>query len=150
MEKREIKSKEREMDSKRWLEEIREKTSLEIYSEEKKEIKEELLYDNRPSSVILYRARANCLRLNDRNRHQGGEVGCKLCGAEMENLNHFLLECGELSEERKLITELQQPYQENRKKIIGNVLFKVEGIEKRKENIYRMWKKRDKKLKEIT
>ena len=116
MEKREIKSKEREMDSKRWLEEIREKTSLEIYSEEKKEIKEELLYDNRPSSVILYRARANCLRLNDRNRHQGGEVGCKLCGAEMENLNHFLLECGELSEERKLITELQQPYQENRKK----------------------------------
>ena len=50
------------------------------------------MYDNRPSSVIMYRARANCLKLNYRNRHQGGEVGCKLCGANIENLEHFLLE----------------------------------------------------------
>ena len=101
MEKREIKNKEREMDSKRWEEEIKGKSSLEIYVELKKEIKEELMYDNRPSSIIMYRARTNCLKLNDRNRHQGGEVKCKLCGAEVENLEHFILECVELSEERK-------------------------------------------------
>ena len=41
----------------------------------------------------------------------------------------------------KKITELQQPYIENRKKVIGNVLFKEEGIGKRKEDLYRMWKK---------
>ena len=70
------KGKEREMDSWRWREEIQEKSNLEIYVEEKKVIKEELMY-NRPSSVILYWARTNCLRMNDRNRHQG-EMESKL------------------------------------------------------------------------
>ena len=36
------------------------------------------------------------------------------------------------------------------KKIMGIVLFKEEGIEKRKEKIYHMWRKREKELKEIT
>ena len=78
MGKNEVKDKPREMNDKRWQEEIQRKSSLKIYEEEKKEIKEELMYDNRPSSEIMYRARANCLKLNDRNRHQRGEVGCKL------------------------------------------------------------------------
>ena len=94
-----------------------------------------LLDDNRPSSVVMYRARANCLKLNDRNRHQGGEVGCKLCGANIENLEHFLLEGEKLGEERRRIVELQQPYEENIKKIMGIVLFKEEGIEKKKSII---------------
>ena len=55
-----------------------------------------------------------------------------LCGANVENSEHFLLECEKLGEERKRIVELQQPYEENRKKIMGIVLFKEEGIEKRK------------------
>ena len=79
------------------------------------------------------------LKLNDRNRHQGGEVGCKLCSANIENLEHFLQECEKLGEERRRIVELQQPYEENRKKIMGIVLFREEGIEKRKEKIYHMW-----------
>ena len=102
MGKNEVKDNTREMDDKRWQEEIQGKSSLEIYEEEKKEIKEELMY-NRPSSVIMYRARTNCLKLNDRNRHQGGEVGCKLCGANIEKLEHFLLECEKLGEERRRI-----------------------------------------------
>ena len=150
MKKNEIKSKAREMDSRRWREEIQKKTSLAIYAEQKKEIKEEGIYDNRPSSIIMYRARTNCLKLNDRNRHQGGEIECKLCGTNIENLEHFLLDCKELSEERQKMVELQQPYQENRNKIIENVLFNTEGIEKRKEKIYSMWIKREKKLKEVT
>ena len=146
----EVKEKVREMDSKRWQEEIQGKSSLKIYEEEKKEIKEEQMYDNRPSSVIMNRAKANCLKLNERNRHQGGEVGCKLCGANIENLEHFLLECEALGEERERIKELQQPYEENKKKIMGVVLFKEKGIEKRRENIYHTWGKREKKLKEVT
>ena len=62
----------------------------------------------------------------------------------------FLLECEKLGEERRRIVELQQPYEENREKIMGIVLFKEEGIEKGKEKIYRMWRKREKELKEVT
>ena len=79
----------------------------------------------------MYRARANCLKLNDRNRHQGGEVGCKLCGANV-NLEHFSLDCEVLGEERRTITELQQPYEEDKKKIMGIALFEEEGMEKKK------------------
>ena len=52
------------MDNERWQEDIRGKSSLKIYVglEEKKEIKEEQVYDNRPSSVIMHRARTNCLK----------------------------------------------------------------------------------------
>ena len=63
MGKNEVKDKTREMDDKRWQEEIQGKSSLKIYEEEKKEIKEEIMYDNRPSSVIMYGARANCLKV---------------------------------------------------------------------------------------
>ena len=61
----------------------------------------------------------------------------------MENLEHFLLDCEVLGEERRRITELQQPYEEDEKKIMGIILFKEEGIEKRKEKIYHMWRKRE-------
>ena len=79
--------------------------------------------------------------------HQGGEVGCKLCGANIENLEHFLLECEKLGEERRRIVELQQPYEENRKKIMGIVLFKEEGIEKRKEKNLSYVEKKKKRTK---
>ena len=52
--KNDVKDKVREMDDKRWQEEIQGKSSLKIYEEEKKEIKEELMYDNRPCSIIMY------------------------------------------------------------------------------------------------
>ena len=54
MGKNEVKDKTREMDDKRCQEEIQGKSSLKIYEEEKKKIKEELMYDNRPSSVIMW------------------------------------------------------------------------------------------------
>ncbi|XP_068218538.1 golgin subfamily A member 6-like protein 6 [Palaemon carinicauda] len=144
MGREELKAKIREVDGKKWRDEIKEKNSLEIYEQEKGQIGEEMFYDNKPNSIIMYRARANCLKLNDRKRHEaGGRVECKLCGAVNEDLAHFILECPDLSDERRKIVELQQPYEEEKKKIIGNVLFKKEGIEKRKEYIYQMWKKRE-------
>ena len=87
---------------------------------------------------------ANCLNLNDRNRHIE-ELRSRVCGAEYEDLAHFILDCEGLREERERITELQRPHIEDRKKIIKNVLFETERIEKRKEQIYRMWKKRGKR-----
>ena len=54
MGKNDVKDKVREMGDKRWQEEIQGKSSLKIYEEEKKEIKEELMYDNRPCSIIMY------------------------------------------------------------------------------------------------
>ena len=64
-------------------------------------------------------------------------------GASIENLEYFLLECEKLGEERRRIVELQQPYEENREKTMGIVLFKDEGTEKRKEkNLSYVEKKR--------
>ena len=68
-----------------WKQEIREKSSLKIYAEWKKSMKsEEYLYDNRPASVIFYRARTNNLSLNDRNRFTNGNTKPIMCEHEYE------------------------------------------------------------------
>ncbi len=54
--------------------------------------------------------RSNTLRLNDRNRFKNEKAECILCGAENENLEHFLLWCPAYSEERRKIVKLKQPY----------------------------------------
>ncbi len=77
---------------------------------------------------------------------------CPVCGAEEENLEHFLLWCKGYEEERKNILKLQQPFQENKKQIIGSVLFdfqdKIEVESARlKEVIYNFWKIRERTLK---
>ena len=46
-----------------WEDELEMKTSLQIYK--KNDFGEEEIYDNRPSSIILYKARTNTLQLND-------------------------------------------------------------------------------------
>ena len=52
-----------------WEDELEMKTSLQIYKQFKNDFGEEEIYDNRPSSTILYKARTNTLQLNNRNRH---------------------------------------------------------------------------------
>ena len=87
--------------------------------------------------------------LDNKNRHIGGEVKCDLCSAELEDLHHFILWCPGYLEERRKEPRLQQPYEEDEDKIIGNVLFAQENWEGPKEVIYRMWKAREKKRKQI-
>ena len=123
------------------------KSTLQLYKAWKHEIKEDSIYDNTPMSVILYRARANCLPLADRNRHTGGNTLCVLCNTESEDLEHLLLQCPEHAEIRACILELQQPYLENRMEIIGRYLFEVENLEQKKEFLYKIWKNREKKMK---
>ena len=50
-----------------WKVELEMNTTLQIYKKFKNNIGE--IYDNRPSSNILNKARTNTLQLNDRNRH---------------------------------------------------------------------------------
>ena len=144
--KEEIKKKARTMDTNRWEEDMRRKSSLEVYRHWKKEIKEEKQYDNRPASITLFKARANCLPLKDRKRHQNENTTCEACGEEEENLGHFILRCKEYEEERKTMIELQRPYEEDENQVIGKFLFKEERIEDKKELLQKMWKKREIKI----
>ena len=66
--KREIKEITNDYDGK-WKEKLSKKPTANIYHVRKKEINQEYIYDNRYSSVLLFRARANISELNDRQRH---------------------------------------------------------------------------------
>ena len=148
MTRQELVKKARQLDSERWNEEVQNKTSLTLYREWKNEVKEDLVYDNRPSSIILFKARTATLPLNDRKRHIGQSTECDLCGSELENTEHFLLECTdeEITEERRKATLLQRPMQENQAMIIGKFLFEPEEIEVKKDILYNMWKARKRRI----
>lgn len=147
--KEKLKEMVKNWDSRKWKEEVNNKTSLKIYEREKVEIREENVYDNRPSSIILFRARTNTLPLNDRNRHGNGSMECKLCGSEREDLKHFLMDCRELENCRRKVLQLQRPYLENSEETIGRFLFDEVNVEDKKEILYEMWRKREWKIKEL-
>ena len=63
-----------------------------------------VIYDNRPSSTILYKARTNKLQLNDRNRHTNKEVHCLVCDTDdKEDIYHFMLHCTAYQEQRSQV-----------------------------------------------
>ena len=90
----------RKWDTRKWIEDMKEKRSLKIYREFKKEIKEEKYYDNRESSKYLFLARSNTLPLNIKRKYTGGDTKCKLCNTENEDLVHFLINCKKLEHKR--------------------------------------------------
>ena len=67
------------------------KTNIKMYRKYKKKIKEEKLYDNRWSLVLLFQARVNMMELNDERRHDTLDTRCELCGDGYEDLNHFVI-----------------------------------------------------------
>merc|ERR1711874_729151 len=71
--KKEIKEIVRKYDDNIWKVELERKPLAKTYYTRKKEIKEEKIYDNRWSSVLLFRARANVLGLYDRKRKKKEE-----------------------------------------------------------------------------
>ena len=103
---------------------------------------EEKLYDNKPASVIMYKARTNNLNLNDRNRHKNGDTKCVMCDCEVENLNHFILRCEGYWEERAKEPLFQQPYIEDEEHLIGQLLFQENKRDKVKEILYKFWRKK--------
>ena len=144
-----IKQRAREKDKQKWERELEAKSSLKIYAMMKLEIREEEIYDNQFDSVLLYKARSNTLQLENRKRFSGGDIACKLCGSEVEDLAHFVLECRLFNSERGNLEELQRPYIENQDELLGGFLFDKANIMIKKKYIGKIWKKRKVKLEEI-
>lgn len=150
--KNKLKEKTKDWDTKLWKQELQTKTTLHIYKNFKKSIKKEQIYDNCESSIILYRARANCLPFNDRKRHTGEDTSCKICrqGSGSETLERFMLMCPVLSEERvKSTILLQQPFQEDNATTIAEFLFQAQDMMEKKKMLYQMWKKRREKINQL-
>ena len=138
LKKEDIKKRIREQDTKKWKEELEKKNSVSIYKRFKRKIKDDGCYDNKFSSILLFRARSNTLKLNTENRHRNGNTKCDLCGDEKEDLIHFLLDCKEL--ERKRDEGIMKNYYEpNKEEMTGKILHTSEHIEAVKIMIENMW-----------
>lgn len=96
-------------------------------------------YEGGEKDRIWFRARTNCLWLGDRRRGEG----CVICGGrELEDLLHFVLDCGELEEERREALELQRPRVEQRQTVVGEFLFGKEERGRKSKILMKMWRKR--------
>ena len=139
--KEEIKQIFTNWDTEQWKQEIQNKLHEGYnYRSHKNTIEEEHVYDNRPSSGIWFRARSNTLQLNDRNIYSNKETNCLNCGHQsiIETIEHFILDCTTYNSERQQFIELQQPYNENGDKVIGQFLFSKVKLEKKKEVLFQM------------
>ena len=104
---------------------------------------EQDIYDNTAASVTLFRARTNTLLLGIKRKHQGGDIICELCKSEAEDLQHVLLStCTALSETRKHIIILQQPYKEDQEETIADLLLfrhhNEETIIRNRDDLYKL------------
>ena len=131
-----------ELDTRRWKQELEEKSSVKLYKENKTEIKEVSIYDNTPSSITLFKCRTNTLQLNDRKRFSGGDTKCIACDDENENLEHFILYCERYQCVRNNSNLFKRPYTENK---LSDLLFEKEGdIKVVKRLVHNMWTIREK------
>ena len=144
MDKNEIKRRIKEYDSNIWKSKLMGKKNAKRYFENKDVMKEERIYDNRFSSVLLFRARTNVLGLNDRQRWKKGDTSCRLCGYEYEDLEHFLLDCKKLEGGRN--KELIERKMVNGEDTVGRLLFDfADGdLEELKRMLQEMWSIRKK------
>ena len=114
---------------------------------------EEKLYGNGLDSAILFRARTNTLDLQWRKRFVNEDTICKLCNRQDETIEYFILDCEKLNIVRSQFLILMRPYPENTDDIVKRLLLfqteKEEDILKHRKIIYKLWKAREKKLKEI-
>ena len=96
IDKRELKRKIEKWDWREWSKDVNGKTTLGIYKKFKDSIKEEKIYNNSYSSVLLYQCRSNSIKLNWRKAFEGGNTKC-LCNEAVETVEHTLLYCKHLS-----------------------------------------------------
>ncbi len=75
---------------------------------------QEEIYNSDQASEIIIKSRTNNLRLNDRKRFWNEATTCDMCGAEREDLKHFMLWCPTYTQERRKSERLQQPYTRRR------------------------------------
>ena len=134
-------------DDEKWRREITSKSTLTLYVAWKDNIEEADFLDNQPASVIFFRARTNCLPLNDRKRHTGEDTKCLLCNSENEDIKHLILHCPAYDKQRMSTIHLQQPYIEQQNDVLGRFLFEKEEIETKKAVLYQIWRKRSSDIK---
>ena len=107
-------------------------------------MKEERFYRNGEESRLIFRARSNTLALNDRFRHDKGEVKrdtkCSICTTEYEDLGHFILRCEKLENERDRFL-LRDMGGTDEKATLGNLLFRGD-MERVGVMLRRMWRAR--------
>lgn len=120
-----------------WLEELDNKSTLTMYKEFKRNIRQENFYDNTYKSCLLFRARANSLKLGWRKRFEDGDVICKCCNEGEETLEHFLIECAAL-EQIRIKHEMVGVGPAEILMFAGS-----RDAEEGKEYIEEMWKKRE-------
>ena len=147
MSKEEIKRKVRDRDDEVWLNGLREKVTVDLYLEYKGKIQEARVYDNSLKSDLFFAARSNTMELNElRARWRKGEPTCDLCGAEREDLMHFILKCRPLEGKRRGVIEKFRS--DCDRDTLGALLFGTEGedCEEVKSMMWDLWVERQRKL----
>ena len=125
------------------------KSTLFIYRNFKTEMREED-YQGGEDSALWLRARINCIRFRENQWREDLRENCRLCQEVPEDLTHFVLECSFLECDRREAVELQRPWRECRSDAVGQFLFGEENIERKKRILHMMWKKRRRKMEEIS
>ena len=138
----ELSSRVAEVVDREWKVELEARSTLARYKRWKTDMRQEDCYDGRPTSQTWFMARTNCLRLRDRGRHQGQDVTCFMCGTEVEDLVHFVLDCAGLERWRIRAVDLQRPRLESEEEVLGRFLFGEEDVERKKEVLGEMWRQR--------
>lgn len=145
LKKSQLKSRIKEYDTKEWLKEMEEKSTMSIYRKLKCGIEEERWFDNTIDAGIVMKARLNVLKVMTRNFSEGEERNCKMCDEE-ETLLHFLLCCNAYNDIRQRCSVLQRPYEEDLTRTIGRLLLFVDEGEKSRlecmKTVGEMWKRR--------
>ena len=142
LDRSEVKLKVRNYDNKVWQDNLCQLTTREIYRRFKRSIGRSYGYDNSLESELLFRARSNSLDLNDLYRHGGGDIRCELCGAEREDIDHFILYCPKLERFRdKTLIDNIGGLGDNVDRI-GNLLFNKANIGRVKNLLGTLWKER--------
>ena len=91
---------------------------------------------------VWFKIRTNTLNLNDRKRFENGNTFCELCGKEEENLNHFLLKCEKIQNERNQCIELQKPLNLDEGNTMEIFIYQKENIQRKMKTAEIMWLKR--------
>ncbi len=73
-----------------------------------------------------------------------------MCEETNEDLKHFILQCPAYDKERKENCYFVQNDTETPEDVIGNLLFNNEVKYKTKETLYKFWKIREKRRKELS
>ena len=140
-----IKKKVKDYDTRIWKRDLEDKSTLFIYRTYKEAMREETFYKNGEASRLIFRARTNTMALNDRFRHDRGDIrrctNCSICAVEYEDLGHFLLRCERLDGERDRVL-LREMRGRNDTETLGNLLFGGGRWEEVGRMLCRMWRAR--------